>query len=407
MRARSLWTRFAVMVVAALLVSALLPARAQAQTFGESFVGRLDGTCRGLNGDSSSTGSGTYGPHLAAICTGIPSAASGAASIMLDSRNSEMEDQRLLKRLRERRQQKAASADDATGMRGLSLYASGDYQYAEKGVTKFEPGYERDTWGGTLGADYVLRGGMALVGAAFNYAHQSGNFLRRAGNFDTDSFGPTIYVSVFPTDNVFVDGYVGYTRHEYDIVRRFTFIMNSTAQVPSGRTEGETSGNEYKAGVNAGYDFHFGPFTVGPRVGVDFRENHIDGYTESGATGFAQGLELIFEKQHQTSLTSKLGAFASLAHSTGWGVLVPQATFEWRHEFEDDQRPLYFRFKEDLRGAKFRYLSDSPDRDYFNASLGLVVLLPNGLAPFVNVREFFGYTKQSSTTVTAGLRVSF
>ncbi|HEV8471365.1 MAG TPA: hypothetical protein VGR82_01205, partial [Methylomirabilota bacterium] len=159
-----MWTRFAVMAVAALLLSALLPARAQAQTFGETFVGRLNGQCQGLNGDSSfsGSGSGTYGPHLAAICTGIPSAASGAASIMLDSRNSELEDQRLLKRLRERRQQKAASADDATGMRGLSVYASGDYQYAEKGVTKFEPGYERDTWGGTLGADYVLRGGMAL-----------------------------------------------------------------------------------------------------------------------------------------------------------------------------------------------------------------------------------------------------
>jgi outer membrane autotransporter protein len=155
--------------------------------------------------------------------------------------------------------------------------------------------------------------------------------------------------------------------------------------------------------VNAGYDFHFGRFTLGPRLGMDFRENHISGYAERGGTG----LELAYDAQHQTSLTSKVGAYASAAFGTSWGVLVPQATFDWRHEFEDDQRPMYFRFVQDFARTRFRFQSDAPDRDYFNAGLGLVAVLPNGFAPFLNVREFFGYRKQSSTTVTAGLRISY
>ena len=406
MNGRSRWIHFVLVAVLGISGAALAPTRTDAQSFTDSFIGALQNNCRGLRGSPS--GGAVYGTQLSQICGDIPNAASGNSTIIIDSRTSELETERVLKRLRERRELSGASADDSMGLRGLSLFGSADYQHAEKGVTHFEPAYERDTYGGTVGADYLLGNKMAVVGMAFSYAHQSGTFVFRNGNFDTDSFGPTFYATVFPIDNVFIDGYVGYTRHEYDIERRFSFTMGAVTQVPVGaRTQGETSGNEYKAGVNAGYDFRFGRFTVGPRVGVDFRENHVDGYTENGASGFAQGLELVYESQHQTSLTSKVGAFASMAHSTGWGVLVPQASFEWRHEFMDDQRPIYFSFKQDPLGAKFRYLSDTPDRDYFYASLGLVAVLPNGLAPFVNVRQFFGYREQWSTTATAGLRFSF
>ena len=96
-----------------------------------------------------------------------------------------------------------------------------------------------------------------------------------------------------------------------------------------------------------------------------------------------------------------------MAISTGFGVFVPQATWEWVHEFLDNQRVTHFHFVEDLGQRRFRFQNDPPDRNYFDAGLGLVLVLPNGLSPFVNVRQVFGYEKQSSTTVTAGLRFSF
>ena len=413
MRTRRLSWRFVVLAATAIAAISSVPGHAHGQTFSQSFLEPLNRQCSGFRGDSAfappSGGLGTYGSNLAAICTGIPNAASGGGSaITVDMRGTaELEQQRILNRLRERRAQEQAASADGGGARGLSLYGAAEYQYAEKDVTFFEPGYERDTYGATIGADYLFGGGKVLAGLAFNYARQSGSYFARGGNFEVDSFGPTLYVSVFPIDQVFVDAYAGYTRHEYDLVRRFSFAMNSATQIPSGRTEGDTSGNEFKLGVNGGYDFRFGRFTIGPRLGLDYRENHIDGYTESGASGVAQGLELVYDDVHEQSLTSKVGLFASMAHGTGWGVLVPQATIEWRHEFLNDQRAMYFSFKEDLLGQRFRYQNDRPDRDYFNASLGLVAILPNGLAPFVNVRQFFGYKAQWSTTATAGLRVSF
>jgi outer membrane autotransporter protein len=388
--------RLAVVACAVLTVS-FVPDQATAQTFRDAFISALDQQCLRLGGSSGSE----LGSQLEAICNDIPANASGGSNLTLDSR-SDQNEQRLLRRLQERREQKAASADWSQ-LRGLSVFGSTDYQYAEKGVTQFEPGFTRDSWGATVGADYLLMNGKGLVGLALNYNHQDSKLLRRSGDIESDAFGPTVYGSYFPMDDLFIDGYVGYAFREYTIERRFTFVMGAATQIPAGRVHGDTSSDEWKFGLNSGYDFHLGRFTVGPRLGFDFRENHIDGYAERGATG----LELAFNRQHQTSLTSKLGVFASFAQSMGWGVLVPQATFDWRHEFEDDQRVIYFHFVQDSFKTRFRFQTDTPDRDYFNAGLGVVALLPNGLAPFLNVREFFGYRKQSSTTVTAGLRLSF
>ena len=396
-RAVSTTWRVAVILSVALLVTAALAIPVGAQTFQDTFVGALDNNCRRLAG-------GPFGPNLGAICAPgiIPGGASASAALSVDTRGVG-DEQRLLRRLRERRDGVAASADGPTGLRGLGVFASTEYQTFDKDVTRFEPGYSRDTWGGTVGADYLLFGGKGLIGLAFSYSHQDGTFDNHGGSFDTNAYGPTLYGSVLVVPNLFIDLFAGYTRRDYTIDRRYSFAMAGGISIPSAVAHGETHGDEARVGVNAGYDFVFGPVTAGPRLGFNFRGNHIDAYDEAVRTG----LELAYDDQHQTSFTSNLGAFASMAISTGFGVFVPQATWEWVHEFLDNQRVTYFHFVEDLGQRRFRFQNDPPDRNYFDAGLGLVLVLPNGLSPFVNVRQFFGYEKQSSTTVTAGLRFSF
>lgn len=67
-----------------------------------------------------------------------------------------------------------------------------------------------------------------------------------------------------------------------------------------------------------------------------------------------------------------MGVFAFYALSTSIGVFVPQFTAEWVHEFQDDQRVIYFRFREDLGQTKLRFQTDAPDRDYANPGTGVV-----------------------------------
>ena len=93
--------------------------------------------------------------------------------------------------------------------------------------------------------------------------------------------------------------------------------------------------------------------------------------------------------------------------STGFGVIVPQASVEYVHEFLDDQRSVGFRLAQDLGSRRFLFQTDTPDRDYVNLSVGASVVLRDGLTAFVNYRELLGYRDRSSHAVSLGLRIAF
>ena len=119
------------------------------------------------------------------------------------------------------------------------------------------------------------------------------------------------------------------------------------------------------------------------------------------------GLELIYDNQNITSLTTSVGVFGSVAFSTRWGVLVPQATAEYVHEFFNDQRTVGFTLVDTISRPRLLFQTDVPDRNFFNLGLGAVFILPGGMSTFVNVRELVGYNTRRATAVTAGLRLAF
>jgi len=373
---------------------AFFAATAEAQGLNDVLGRLLTNNCAALGGSL-----GSYGPDLATFCQG---SAGGAATATGGIAGSEVrtggEEQRsVYRRLRQR--QGSASADTG-GVRGFSLFASADYQKFDQDSDRFESGFERDTVGGTIGADYLLRNGLVL-GAAFTYGHEFGDYDGVGGGFDHDAFGVLAFASVVPVTGLFIDAVAGYTYRDYNFERRISFANSTTAI--SGPTRGDTTGNEFKIGVNAGYDFLFGPVTVGPRAGVLYRETTIDGFRESGRTG----LELAYGDQNVESLTTTFGVFGSVAISTGIGVIVPQANAEYVHEFLDDQRSVRFRLVQDLTGNQFLFQTSHPDRNYFNLGVGVSMVLRNGMQPFLNFRELVGYNDRSSHTVTAGLRIPF
>jgi outer membrane autotransporter protein len=394
-----------VLVVAAVallfvIASTVAPALASPLTvedpgLSEVIANLLSSNCAGLGGSSNTTG------YLRNLCQipGTQGGAGGAATPTVDSRIGAGEDIRRVRKRVEERRQASASADSA-GIRGLSFFASADWQRFDKDETRFETGYKRDTTGGTVGADYSF--GSWLAGIAVNYAHEFGDYDGVAGGFDTDAYGFALYASVLPFPNFFVDVIAGYVRKDYDFERRATIAIAPDRHV-AGTTHASTSGDEVKFSVQAGYDFVIDRLTIGPRLGVNYRDMTIDAFQERGGTG----LELAYGNQNVTSLTTVAGIFASYAIGTTFGVIVPQGTFEYVHEFLDDQRSVSFRFLAAPTIGNFLFRTEPPDRDYFNLNVGAVFVLPNGLAPFINYRELIGYSDRSSHTVSLGLRVSF
>jgi len=371
---------------------------AEGQGLNDVLGGLLSNNCLAL-------GTGPFGPQLTPICTDIPNTGTGASAGGTTGAETRVStigtEQRLQRRLRERRQ--GASADAG---RGLGVFASIDYEKFDQDNTRFESGFERDTLGGTIGVDYALNPSV-IFGGAFNYGHEFGNYDGVGGGFDHNGYGGFLYTSLSPLPRLFVDLSVGYIWKDYGYERRATFNpptpAGGRAINVSGPTEGDTQGDELRLSVNSGYDFIFGNVTLGPRLGVNYRDQTIDAYRESGQTG----IELAYDNQNIVSLTTNAGVYGSIAINTGLGVIVPQATAEYIHEFLNDQRSVGFRLVQDLANQKFRYQTDPPDRDYVILGVGVSMVLPDGLVAFLNFRELLGYRDRQSHAVNLGVRLAF
>jgi uncharacterized protein YhjY with autotransporter beta-barrel domain len=124
----------------------------------------------------------------------------------------------------------------------------------------------------------------------------------------------------------------------------------------------------------------------------------LDAFTETGA-----GTLFHYEDQVDESLTGTIGAQASMAFSTSFGVVVPQVSAEYVREFLDDRET----FTATDAGGTFDYVGDQPDRNHFNVGGGVVVLLPNGVFPFINYEAELANYLQETHTVTGGVRLEF
>lgn len=397
-------------VVGAALLLGLAATGAQAQSFNDAISGALDFQCRGLSGPA-----GPYGPHLAAICGNIPvvSGSSSGGSIAIQGNSQEgTEQRRILMRLEEKRQEardggvRSASADSGQIGR-FGVFVTSEFEWIDKSPSPKESGFDSNSKGVVVGFDYALSK-MATVGLAVHYSRVDGNFDGQGGSFNTDSIGFTLYGSVSPLPNFFVDGTLGYIYRDYEISRRASYVANGNTNNVNGFADSSTSGNEFNMSVNAGYDFVMKALTVGPRFGVNYSNNNIASYEENPRQNqTATGLELAYDRQHRESLTTRLGIFASYAIGVGFGVLVPQLTAEWVHEFLNDQRTIFFTFREDNAGTRLRFQTDVPDRDYFHVGAGVVLVLPKNIAAFINYRVLLGYDDRVAHTLSAGLRVAF
>ena len=378
-----------------------------------------------LNGVPGNTSFLVEGLGLYQICTrGIPtpgigpSLASGGGAATPVTLPSIMQ-----KRLREARigerklETTGASADSVAEYEsGISLFLSGEFESLERDTTEFEAGYESDIWRLTSGVDYQFTE-QIVAGLAVDYYRHDGDF-EGGGGFDTDSYGLLTYGTFVPIEQAYLQVVAGYARKDYHRDRIASFVELNLADEDdeddevsfnidtSGRAKADYNGEEYQLGALVGFDYALNRVTVSPRVGVDWRRIELEGYEENGISG----LELRFDDDHATSLQSRIGAQASVTVETGYDpvpLVIPQASFDWLHEFENDQRDIGVSFVEDTRRQEFTYETEKPDRDWFEVNAGIVVALPFGLQGFGNYRTLFDQSDFDSHTGTFGFRKTF
>ena len=293
-----------------------------------------------------------------------------------------------------------ASSDEVVSLgEGLSVFASAGAEALTHSNNEYEDGYKSAVPSVTVGADYQVTPWL-VAGLAFNYFNFNGDY-DDGGQFNTNSFGPIAYASFLPFDGAFADVTLGYARKDYFRNRRAR-ISNATGEsLLSGIKSGGNGANEYSTALLLGYDYPIKNFTIGPRIGLNYIATQINDYREHGQTG----LELRYSGQDTSTLQSSLGAVATAAMSTQFGVLLPQVSASWVHDYAVGGRNIDASFVDATGPSKFSFKREEQAPNYAIIGVGVSALLPNKLQPFVNFKTIQGNEYLVSYGGTAGLRV--
>ena len=196
---------------------------------------------------------------------------------------------------------------------------------------------------------------------------------------------------------------LGYSRNENTNNRKVVIPLDGSEPPFTGRTSADYDENQYTATLLAGYDHPIDNFTIGPRLGFAYGYSQVDSFKEKGNTG----AELRYSGLNQTSVQTSLGAAATVAIAIPYGVLLPQASVAWVHEYANDARHIDARFVDAPGSPKFTFQREPPARDWANIALGVSASLVNGMQPFLQFQTVQGNENFVSYGGTAGLRFSF
>lgn len=285
-----------------------------------------------------------------------------------------------------------------TEVGGWSFYLNAGYEDGDRDGSDFEAGFGSEMAAFAVGFDKTSAGGSTF-GVAANWSDTGVDFDGGAGDLDQSSIGFTLYGSFAAGENGYVSVYAGGSSLDYDNTRAVSYELNTGVSVTDVAV-GSTDGDQIVAGIALGWDRPGSGWTVSPEIAADLVETDIDAYTETGGAGLA----LAWGDQRHTSLTSRVGVGVAKTVSRNWGVLRPEFSLSWVHEFDDDARTIPTRFAGDANGEILAINTEEPDRDYFLAGFGFSTVHSTGRQFFVHVDAMIGHSFLSGVTASFGLR---
>jgi uncharacterized protein with beta-barrel porin domain len=268
------------------------------------------------------------------------------------------------------------------------LYTIGTGQTGDVDDTNEEVGFDFQTTGINVGADYYINKQL-VAGVTLGYSSGDAELDDDGGQVDTDSLKVGVYATYFEDGSSekisgwYVNGYLGGGYNEYD------FERTVSAGTISQTAKGDSKGYELNSVIGGGYDYQLGDATiVGLITSLRYDRLWVDDYSESGAGS----LDLDVDDQDLDSLRSDLGvrvAYSVVAIDDiiwHWG-----AQASWQHEFMDTENTVKARL---VNGGSASFNTDvnqdiSADTLSLGASLSgeISTQLSVGVAYFAEINE--------------------
>jgi outer membrane lipase/esterase len=311
--------------------------------------------------------------------------------------------QSLEKREEELKKKQGGGAGDILSFERLGFYATGKSAEDERKTTTLESGYESDMHGFTVGADYFFADNF-VAGLAVDYMDTKLNFDNQnparvqAGSSNYETLSVLGYGNYRWNKNLSIDGYLGWSGVDYDILRPVTCIG-----VQNAVASGHTTADKILAGMTVNYSVYVEGFSVTPSIKADYSGTFIDSFRETGG----QGYDFDYQDQEVHSFKTNLGFDVAYNVSVPWGVLIPRVKAGYIHEFLYHQRTIKASFVDDASSYTLKFDTDKPDRDYFIVGGGVSSVLTHNVQMYVDYERIEGHRYLNSYVVTGGVRLAF
>lgn len=300
-----------------------------------------------------------------------------------------------------------ASEDDSVGsdilaFSNFGVFINGSAAFGRRESTSNEQGFSSDTLGLTAGADYRFSP-ETVAGVALGYTRTDSDLRNNAGGVDVDGYSLSIYGTHFLPRSFYVDGIATVGRNRYDTTR--TIFSGPGGQSAKAKPDG----NEYALGLNLGYDYYDGPWTVSFQSSLDYVRVEIDSYREraSNPNNPGAGTMLAIDDQTVESETAELAIQLSYTQNHPWGVLLYSTRWGVEREFSDDARRINARFLEDPTNTSFSLFTDDPDSTYINLGAGLTAQFARGRSAYLFMESVEGRSGFSLYQIDVGVRLEF
>lgn len=295
-----------------------------------------------------------------------------------------------------------ASAAGASGAEesGIAFWGRAYGRWADTRGDIEADGYEEETFGAVLGADFHL-GPNVVLGVVGGYGDDSIDFDDGdEAKIKRWSIGG--YVSA-TMDRFYIDGSLTYASDSYKVDR--TIVYGDTSCLAFNCTDGASSkydGDGWLAHAELGYVFTLGEgASLQPFAGLNYSTVSLDPFSEAG--GGDLGLDVLAGKGK--SLQSRLGARLTGEWGSGSTKWVPELRVEWRHEFED--QPAWIGASlNGLSGNPFTTIGSEVTEDLAVIGAGVTAIMGNGVGVFFDYQAAFG-SGYNSHIIQGGVRVKF
>jgi len=219
------------------------------------------------------------------------------------------------------------------------------------------------------------------------YAHTATN-LQPSGDIDVNTGRGGLYTTYF--DHGFYINAAAYGGHN---------SYSTSRQALLGMANGSTSSGEFSTWTEAGYNFHFGDFTVCPMGALQYTFVHVDGFSEQGSL-------LPLQIHQEASLRTDLGARIIYTWRLGKVLLIPTLTVAWEHEYLYSALPLTVSSVQ-FPGSSATLFGPSEGHDSAIVNTGAAIQWTPRISTYLGYQGQLSREHYSSNAITGGVSFTF